>query len=241
MIDDAGSGRKRPHPRPVAAYNTNIEAAAVNAFDRETGEAIAIDALKTYRETIAQHHLCPESKFLNGDYSDRGVTERRHVEAIVVECIGKEANRWEEQFFLGADPDAQIQYGPHPGGYIGLALALRDAVCAHGKREVAERLGVSRGTLRKVANGSLRSVSSTTAARWSVSLSAMIAEAASEQRRISELIELAKAEIERLRLSGFARQVGIDPAQLHRAISEGRGSKQMIRQLQGLHLEQMIP
>jgi len=32
---------------------------------------------------------------------DSGPTRRRHVQATQINYIGKEANRWEEQFFLG--------------------------------------------------------------------------------------------------------------------------------------------
>jgi hypothetical protein len=52
---------------------------------------------------LAQYHLCPEAKFLNGDFCDRGLTERRHVIATQLVHIGKEANKWEEQHFLGED------------------------------------------------------------------------------------------------------------------------------------------
>jgi hypothetical protein len=36
------------------------------------------------------------------------------VHATAIELIGKEANRWEEQFCLGEDEDAQISYGLLP-------------------------------------------------------------------------------------------------------------------------------
>ena len=65
----------------------------------------------TYAEALAQYHLRPESKFLNGDFCDRGRTERRHVVASQILHIGKEANKWEEQYFLGEDEDAEIEYG----------------------------------------------------------------------------------------------------------------------------------
>jgi hypothetical protein len=45
------------------------------------------------------HHLHPEMKFLNCDYLDRGASQRRHVRAIGIRFIGKEANQWEEHFF----------------------------------------------------------------------------------------------------------------------------------------------
>lgn len=57
-----------------------------------------------------QYHLHPETKFQNGDYLDCGFTERRHVLTVGIEHIGKEANRLEEQWFLGADDEAQVSY-----------------------------------------------------------------------------------------------------------------------------------
>jgi hypothetical protein len=60
---------------------------------------------------LAQYHLRPESKFLNSNFCDRGRTERRHVFATQIVHIGKEANKWEEQYFLGEDGEAEIDYG----------------------------------------------------------------------------------------------------------------------------------
>jgi hypothetical protein len=53
---------------------------------------VGASELLTYAEALAQYHLRPESKFLNGDFSDRGRTERRHVIATQIVHIGKEAN-----------------------------------------------------------------------------------------------------------------------------------------------------
>jgi len=39
---------------------------------------------------------------------------RRHVHIAGVRYIGKEANRWEEQFYLGYDPETQIEYDGGP-------------------------------------------------------------------------------------------------------------------------------
>jgi hypothetical protein len=85
--------------------------AARFTFDRETGNSVNANALATYAEALAQYHLRPEAKFLNGDFFDRGRTERRRVVATQLLHIGKEANKWEEQHFLGEDEDAEIEYG----------------------------------------------------------------------------------------------------------------------------------
>ena len=39
---------------------------------------------------------------------------RRHIQVATIEHIGKEANRWEEQLYLGENPEAQIEYGVAP-------------------------------------------------------------------------------------------------------------------------------
>ena len=67
--------------------------------------------LRTYLQCLGTYHLHPEAKFQNGEHTDVGVTERRHVHAKGVEHIGKEANRWEERFFVGDDAAAQVSYG----------------------------------------------------------------------------------------------------------------------------------
>ena len=76
--------------RPIAAYNRDPVEAAKACFDRETGQPISADRLKTYAQALASYHVRPESKFGNGDFYDRGLTRRRHVRAIRVEYIGKE-------------------------------------------------------------------------------------------------------------------------------------------------------
>jgi hypothetical protein len=62
-------------------------------FDRVTGRPVDSELLKSFAECLADYHLSPESKFENGDYHDRGRTERRHVIATDVVLIGKEANQ----------------------------------------------------------------------------------------------------------------------------------------------------
>ena len=106
-------------------------------------------SLKTYREALAQFHLSPESKFLNGEPFDHGRTERRHIKVSAIACIGKEAKRWEEQFYVGFDESAEIDYGAEPGG-IPLDERLRRSCAEIGQRKAAERYGFSRSTLIRV-------------------------------------------------------------------------------------------
>jgi hypothetical protein len=143
-----GRPRKQSDVKPVSAFNKNIREAAKTAFDRETGKRIAASELMTYAETLAQYHLRPESKFLNGDFCDRGRTERRHVSATQVVHIGKEANKWEEQHFLGEDEDAEIEYGVAENAVF-LDAGIRRLCEEIGERAAAQKIGISRTTLRR--------------------------------------------------------------------------------------------
>jgi hypothetical protein len=144
-----GRPRKQSDLKPIAAFNRNIHEAAKSTFDRETGKPILASELKTYAEALAQYHLRPEAKFLNGDYCDRGRTERRHVVATQIVHIGKEANKWEERHFLGEDEEAEIEYGTAESA-SSLDAKIR-ALCEElGERAAAKRIGISRTALRRV-------------------------------------------------------------------------------------------
>jgi hypothetical protein len=134
--------------RPVAPFSRNIGEAAKTAFDRETDKRVEPNSLVTYSEARAQYHLRPEAKFLNGDFFDRGRTERRHVIAVQILHIGKEANRWEEQYFLGPDDEAEIEYGVVQTADA-LDAGLRELCCELGEREAARKLEISRTALRR--------------------------------------------------------------------------------------------
>jgi len=109
--------------------------------------------LKSYRQVLAQFHLHPESKFLNGDFCDTGLTRRRHVHSTNIKNIGKEADHWEEQFYLGLDPDEAVEYGLTPSGQADLVRAARALADQAGQRSLARDLGISRGTLSKLLRG----------------------------------------------------------------------------------------
>jgi hypothetical protein len=128
----------------VAPYHRSAHAAAADAFDRETGVAIPCEALKTYQEALAQYHLHSETKFLGGEFADRGPTRRRHIQVSAVQLIGKEAIRWEEQFFLGFDAGAVVEYESSPNDVRDMFNAIRDAAKRFGLRKLASAGGISR-------------------------------------------------------------------------------------------------
>lgn len=98
-------------PAVIAPYSDNPKDLHKLCFDRRTGRRVPISILKTYRETLAEYPFHSEAKFGNGNGFESGLTTRRHIQAIGLEYIGKEANRWEEQLHVGELPEAQVEYG----------------------------------------------------------------------------------------------------------------------------------
>jgi hypothetical protein len=94
-IDESRLGRppKTDDLAPIAPYDSDPQRALGKVFDRVTGKHVSAEQLKTYAEVLAQYHLSCEDKFANGQFLDRGRTERRHVVATGFVWIGKEANQ----------------------------------------------------------------------------------------------------------------------------------------------------
>ena len=88
-----GRPTKRKDCKPIAPFETDPEGITTSLFDRETGEHVDTDQLKTYTEVLALYHISPEAKFENGGAWNVGRTQRRYVIAWGIQMIGKEANR----------------------------------------------------------------------------------------------------------------------------------------------------
>ncbi len=154
-LTDVTSDRSTPirWPKPVAPYDTDPARAARNCFDRDTGTPIPPSALKTYLEALAQYPLRPEHKFRNGNYSDRGITMRRHVTPLTIRQIGKESNRWEERSFVGDDDGAEVDYGYTLDGPKTFSDWLRTRIIEVGQRKVARESGAARRTIEALIKG----------------------------------------------------------------------------------------
>ena len=83
----------KTHCRVTALVEVLLIGFSAIVLIRVTGETVDPKELKTYSESLAQYHLSCEDKFANGQFLDRGRTERRHVIATGFAWIGKEANQ----------------------------------------------------------------------------------------------------------------------------------------------------
>lgn len=141
-------------PAVVAPYNDAPGEAVADCFDRRTGKPVPTSILKTYRDAVVDYSWHSESKFENGEDFDRGLTRRRHIKAVAVEYIGKEANRLEEQFYLGETPEAAINYGMSEEGRVQIIRVLARASRKFGQSALAERAGITRQELAAIISES---------------------------------------------------------------------------------------
>jgi len=101
--------RKRS-PKPASRYSSDLKADRPDVFDRQTGEAIGWEYLRSYRRILVGYHLHSESKFRGGDDAEHGTLSRRNVEAWAASAIGKEADNLDEREAFG-EGDDPIVYG----------------------------------------------------------------------------------------------------------------------------------
>lgn len=145
-IEDTGNSKRRmttslkaaKSMHPIAPYRDDPFQAAKQCFDRKTGQPIPSDYLQTYQEVLHDYHLHAEAKFNNGERFDSGFTLRKSIQATRIEHIGKETDRWEEQWFLGADPDSQIVYADIQAQWNSVMHDSQD----YGTRELARASGL---------------------------------------------------------------------------------------------------
>lgn len=218
----AGKSRRGRPPKaqavkPVAPFDTDPIKVAATAFDRESGQPVPASALQSYAEALAQYHLHPESKFLGGDYLDRGTTRRRHVRVTGIRQIGKEANEWERQAVLGFDVESNPEYGFADDSVVRLKAELAQLVADMGSNRTATALGITAANLRSIVAGrsalhdnliqKISSRLSVARANWEKQRTKRSNEAA----RLSEMVA-------RIGWRGTARQLGVDTSNLRRKL-----------------------
>jgi hypothetical protein len=210
--------------RPVAAYNSDSLAAARTCFDRASaGVPVSMDDLATYREALAQYHLYPESKFLNGRHRDRGPTQRRRVKIGLTDIhyIGKEANELEEQVFFGFDPEAQPEYGMEGDAYSDLLAKVKECLTAQRLTNVSAAVGVSARYLRQIRDGA-PNVRVEILKKIESAMPRLEAVRAAEGDREQRLLDWARAERDRIGLRAFASKLATDPANLGKVLGGSR-------------------
>ena len=221
-----GREHKSP-PRPASIFDKRPAIAAELAFDRATGTSVPVEWLKSYSEALAGYHLHDEAKFVGGAKIQRGVLERRHIDAIAVRHIGKEAHNWEEDYFVGSDGDNEIQFGTGIFNPARLIAEIRRGREAFGVRAVCSAAGISSTTLSGILDGASRAESeSIVQTRRAVFVLGTESEAATA--KADRALRIVQKRIEEFGLTVVAGELGLDPSNLAKSLSRTRKLPQRV-------------
>lgn len=206
---------KKSQIKPIAPFTNDPAMAAQTAFDRNSGASVPIDRLQSYTQSLAQYHLHPENKFLNGDYLAAGTTLRRHVQVTCIANIGKEANDWERQVHLGYDHGTQPTYGYCIDDIINLQSELRRLCGVFSKNKIARYGGI---TPKRISVFIAADCKSEIAIGNADIMEKLVRSFAKRELRKHTEIEQLKRRIQKDGLRKTARHFGIDHANLNRML-----------------------
>ncbi len=216
------NGEMGPY-RPVAPYDTDIMKAAAHCVDRETGEPIPMEYLASYYEVLAGYHLHSESKFLNGQHRDRGVTLRRHIgiDDTDIHFVGKEVNEFEVQYYFGFDPDAQPDFGLAEGALAKLLSKAQEIIRRYKLNIVSKETRISTRYLRKIRNGSAN-VSVAMLRRIEASVSALEERQQNQSMLARKFVEWCREQCETQSIRELAGKLKTDHANLDKILKGKR-------------------
>lgn len=220
----AGSltGKAAPDIHPIAPFRPDLETAVAEAFDRITAAPVSIDQLQTYAEALKRYPYKQESKFLNGEAFQRGKTEPRHVIAGEIHYIGKEADRWEEDFLIGLGHEPMTKFGHHPNAAVEVYTEIRMATRIHGAKPVADATGLARSVVDNICSGMFVRTK-VPHEKIQAALQRLIFERLKRERDNRRRIEMWEHTI---RAEGgvraAARMLGLDPSNMSKAIQKFR-------------------
>ncbi len=216
------TGKSPVDIHPIAPFHPDRAMAITQAFDRITGEPISVDQLQTYADALKRYPYKQESKFLNGEAFDRGTTEPRHVIASEIHYIGKEADRWEEDFLIGLGFEPMTKFGRHPKAAVEVYTDIRMAVRIHGAKPVADATGLARSIIAKICAGTFVRTK-VPHEKIHAALQRLIFERLKRDRENRARVEMWERTILAeggLRAAG--RVLGLDPSNMSKAIRDFR-------------------
>jgi hypothetical protein len=218
----------RRDPSPAAPYDIDPDKAAAKAFDRKSqGTPVPARWLTSYARSLSRYHLSPEAKFWGGDWTESGTLRRRHVVAIAIEHVGKEANHFEEQLY-DDDDEVEVEHGFSPQDRAAMVATIRAAKSHFGVRKLCREAGVSDHTLSAAISGhrltSDRALADLVAAADRLGFAETVRILESKQ-----LLAWAQLRAVREGRNRFAERLGVDPDNLGKVLKGGRELSQKLK------------
>jgi hypothetical protein len=207
-------------PKPVSPYARDV-GSVKERWDRETGEPVAPDWLRTYAEVLRTYPVHSESKFLDGVRSQRGPTRRRHVFADLVWNIGKEADRFEEDSSIGSDEDAAVPYAMTEADRTACVETIRSAKHEFGVRALRKAAAVSDHTISRALKANAP-VSDRDLFRIRNGADRLRVARSKQALEDAALLAVLRMKRDEIGLKALAALIGIDPSNLSKVLSGSR-------------------
>ncbi len=215
--------------KPISPFNTDYDDAVNNCFDRNTGKKVSKKELKTNLDALAQYHLHPEAKFLDANFLDKGITKRRHIIATSIQHIGKEANKWEEQFFTGYNAEAQLQYGACPHKKAEIENYLINAIKKCGTGLFAKYSNLSQKHILNILNRNIP-ISEKSFLKLIKAMQVIDNKESYKNKLIAEIKDFIKNNNYSIRK--IANKLNLDPSNLSKILS---GKRDNLKTLKSVH------
>lgn len=207
----------RRHPRPAAPYFKTATLAAPYAFDRDdrSGAPVPVAWLKTHGRSLNLYHLHRETKFRGGNYDESGILSRRHVFALAVQSIGKEADNLEEKEAIG-DDDGSIEYQLSVEERNRLIASIKTASVLAGVREFTRTGQISHHTLAAIVAGT--PFHDAAIIRLAPMAERLIEHLGEHRQEVEDLLEFLRQRVADYGRAFVARELNIDPSYLGRIL-----------------------
>lgn len=206
------------HPRPAAPFFKTATLAAPHAFDRDdkSGAPVPIAWLKTHGRSLNKYHLHRETKFRGGNYDERGILSRRHVFALAVQSIGKEADNLEEREAVG-DDDGSIEYQLSVEERHRLVVSVKAASELAGVRQFTSTGRISHHTLAIILAG--KPSHDAALIRLAPMAERLIEHLTEHVQEVENLLEFLRQRVAEYGRAFVAREMQIDPSYLGRVLA----------------------
>jgi hypothetical protein len=205
-------------PAAIAPYEKHSGKASRHVFDRnsEILAPVPIKWLRTAAEVLRDYHRQPEYKFLGGGWNEEGILRRRHILVDTIEDIGKESDGWEEDEARSEDRDTVLIY---PSSSLDRERMIA-AIKSVGQRELMREARIAMRTIDAVWEG--QEVADEDLKRMAEAAEQIKGKQRKREEEEKAAVAWLKAKRDEIGLAALARMLGVDAANLAKAIEGNR-------------------
>lgn len=206
--------------RPVAPYEKDTEKALRRIFDRnsESMDPVPAKWLRTVAVVLRDYHRQPEYKFLGGGWNEDGILRRRHISVDTIEDIGKESDGWEEDEARTEGQDTVLTYPPSSFDRDRMITVIKSV----GKRQLMREARIAMRTIDAV--WAAEGVTDADLKRMADAAQRIVSRKRKREDDQEAAVAWLKAKRDEMGLTGLAKMLGVNAANLAKVIDGRRKS-----------------